>query len=497
MAPRFYDTLRESVVPLTPIEPGHVRLYVCGPTVYDHPHIGHMRSCIVYDVLVRHLREQGLRVTHVRNITDIDDKIVQRAAQRGEDIATLTARYTASYREAAQRLFCVAPTHEPKVTAHLPQVHDLIARLIERGAAYVASGDVYYKVASFEPYGKLSHRKLNDLEAGASGRVADDEAKKKQHPADFALWKGTSAEPNWPSPWGPGRPGWHIECSAMCLACLGESCDVHGGGLDLVFPHHENEIAQSEAVTGKPLAGLWLHHGFIEVNKEKMSKSLGNFFTIAECFRVVEPEALRYFMLTTHYRSPLNLDWVENAQGSVTSFPQIEECERRVEYLYATAQRLASFPDARIDPANAQVDPELAAFQQRLAAVLDDDLNMPQALSVVADLLKRINEAIDVASRKQNRLGAATRDSMREQLAALGRVLGLGLDDPAAFQLRVRARRAQNLGLRESEVEEKIAQRIAARKARDFKRADAIRDELLGLGIELMDEGDRTSWRVA
>lgn len=497
MAPRFYDTLRESVVPLTPIEPGHVRLYVCGPTVYDHPHIGHMRSCIVYDVLVRHLREQGLRVTHVRNITDVDDKIVQRAAERGEDIATLTARYTESYRDAATRLFCVAPTSEPRVTAHLPQVHDLITRLIARGAAYEAQGDVYYSVSSFPDYGKLSHRKLNDLEAGASGRVADDESKRKRHPADFALWKGTNEQPNWPSPWGPGRPGWHIECSAMCLASLGESCDVHGGGLDLVFPHHENEIAQSEAVTGKPLASVWLHHGFIEVNKEKMSKSLGNFFTIAECFRVVEPEALRYFMLTTHYRSPLNLDWVENAQGAVTSFPQIEECERRVEYLYSTLLRLRAFPEARIDAASSRVDPELTAIKQRLAEVLDDDLNMPQALSVLADLLKRVNEAIDVASRKQNRLGAAARDGMQEQLAALGRVLGLGLDDPSAFLLRVRARRARNLGLSEADVEDKIAQRIAARKGRDFQRADAIRDELLALGIELMDEGDRTNWRVA
>ena len=497
MAPRIYDTLRESVVPLTPIEPGHVRLYVCGPTVYDHPHIGHMRSCIVYDVLVRHLREQGLRVTHVRNITDIDDKIVKRAAERGEDIASLTARYTASYREAAARLFCVSPTLEPCVTAHLPQVCELIARLIERGAAYEADGDVYYAVSSFADYGKLSHRKLSDLEAGASGRVADDDTTRKRHPADFALWKGTSAQPNWPSPWGPGRPGWHIECSAMCLACLGETCDVHGGGLDLVFPHHENEIAQSEAVTGKPLSGLWMHHGFIEVNKEKMSKSLGNFFTISECFRVVEPEALRYFMLTTHYRAPLNLDWVENAQGAVTSFPQIEECERRVEYLYSTLQRLRAFPDVRVDAANTRVEAELASFKPRLTEVLNDDLNMPQALSVLADLLKRVNEAMDVALRKQNRLGGATRDSMLQQLALVGRVLGLGLDDPSAFLLRVRARRALNLGLQESQVEDKIAQRIAARKARDFQRADAIRDELLGQGIELMDEGDRTHWRVA
>jgi cysteinyl-tRNA synthetase len=250
MAPRFYDTVRAAVVPLEPIEPGHVRLYVCGPTVYDHPHIGHMRGCVVYDVLVRHLRERGLRVTHVRNVTDIDDKIVARAAERGEDIATLTERYTRSYREAAQRLYCVSPTREPRVTEHLPEIHALIAQLIDRDAAYTSDGDVYYSVQSFAEYGKLSHRRLTDLAEGASGRVADEEQRRKRHSADFALWKGTSAAPNWPSPWGPGRPGWHIECSAMCLSELGESCDIHGGGLDLVFPHHENEIAQSEKVTG-------------------------------------------------------------------------------------------------------------------------------------------------------------------------------------------------------------------------------------------------------
>ncbi|MEY4581919.1 MAG: cysteinyl-tRNA synthetase [Pseudomonadota bacterium] len=497
MPPRFHDTLREQVIPLQPIEPGHVRLYVCGPTVYDHPHLGHMRSCVVYDVLVRHLREQGLRVTHVRNITDIDDRIVQRAAERGEDIATFAARYTQSYREATERLFCVPPTHEPHVTEHLPEVCELIARLVERGAAYVSDGDVYYSVSNFADYGKLSHRKLADLEAGASGRTADEEARRKRHPADFALWKGSNEQPNWPSPWGPGRPGWHIECSAMCLAKLGETCDIHGGGLDLVFPHHENEIAQSEAVSGKPLASLWIHNGFIEVNKTKMSKSLGNFFTVSECFRVVEPEALRYFTLTTHYRSPLNLDWVENASGQVTSFPQIEECERRVEYLYATQQRLATFPEARIDANNDRVEPELLSFKQRLSDVLDDDLNLPQALSVVADLLKRVNEGIDVALRKQNRLGRASYTCMQKNFAALGRVLGLGLDDAQAFQARVRARRAQVLGLREDDVEAKIAARIAARKQRDFASADAIRNELLALGIELMDEGDQTHWRVA
>jgi cysteinyl-tRNA synthetase len=495
MALKLHDTLLARVVPLAPREAGHVRLYVCGPTVYDHPHIGHMRSCIVYDVLARHLREQGLRVTHVRNITDIDDKIVQRAAERGESTTVLTERYTASYREAAERLFCVAPTLEPKVSDHLPEIRTLIEQLIDRGAAYASDGDVYYSVESFAEYGKLSHHKLEDLVLGASGRLVDAESQRKRHPADFALWKGATAEPSWPSPWGPGRPGWHIECSAMCLAHLGESCDVHGGGLDLVFPHHENEIAQSEPITGKPLAQVWMHNGFIEVNKEKMSKSLGNFFTLSECFRVVEPEALRYFMLTTHYRAPLNLDWVENSQGEVTSFPQIEECERRVEYLYTTQQRLHAVPKARLDARNTRVDPELQSIAARLTQALDDDLNMPVALSVLADLLKRVNDGIDASVRKP--LGRAAYDVMLKSFALIGRVLGLGLDKAPAFLDRVRARRVLTLGLSAPEVEKKIAARIAARKSRDFPRADAIRDELLAVGVELMDDGQRTTWRIA
>jgi len=493
----LHDTLLDRVIPLEPAEPGHVRLYVCGPTVYDNPHLGHMRSCIVYDVLVRHLRAQGLRVTYARNVTDVDDKILRRARELSEEPAVLADRYTLAYREATKRLFCLDPDLEPKVTDHLPEICALIERLLAKGAAYAVDGDVYFSVAAFAEYGKLSHRKLADLDQGASGRVSDSETQRKRQPADFALWKSAKPdEPSWPSPWGPGRPGWHIECSAMCMKHLGDSCDVHGGGLDLVFPHHENEIAQSEAVTGQPLARLWMHHGFIEVNKEKMSKSLGNFFTVRECFRVVEPEALRYFMLTTHYRSPLSLDWVEDASGEVTSFPQIEECERRVEYLYATKLRLASVPESRIDRANDRVDAEVRAFGQRLRDVLDEDLNMPLALGTLAELLKRVNDAVDIASRKQGKLGRAARDAMQQAFAAVGRVLGLGLDDSQAFLTRVRARRVANLGLSESVIETKIEQRIAARKARDFAGADAIRDELLALGVELMDAPTGTTWRL-
>ncbi|HEX2675872.1 MAG TPA: cysteine--tRNA ligase, partial [Polyangiales bacterium] len=325
MTLRLHNTLSGQVEVFEPREPGKAGVYVCGPTVYDYAHIGHMRVNVVYDVLVRHLRASGLAVKYVRNVTDIDDKIIKRAAELGEEPGALARRFTDAYAEDTAKLFCALPDVEPKVTEHLDEIRTLVTRLIEKRSAYVVEGDVYFDVQSFPGYGKLSHRKIDDLELGASGRVGDEE-KRKKHPADFALWKSAKpGEPSWPSPWGPGRPGWHIECSAMCTKHLGESFDLHGGGLDLVFPHHENEIAQSEAASGQPLSRMWVHNGFIEVNKEKMSKSLGNFFTARECFRVVEPEALRYFMLTTHYRAPLSLDWTLDDKGQVTGFPQIEE----------------------------------------------------------------------------------------------------------------------------------------------------------------------------
>jgi cysteinyl-tRNA synthetase len=497
MPPRLHDTLLDRLTALEPGPDGTVRLYVCGPTVYDHPHLGHMRVYVVYDVLVRHLREQGYAVRYVRNITDVDDKILRRAQELGEAPEALTQRFIEAYRDAAQKLACLTPDAEPKVTEHMAEIEALIAQLIENGSAYAAQGDVYFSVESFAGYGKLSHRKLADLELGASGRVADEELERKRHPADFALWKGAKAgEPAWPSAWGPGRPGWHIECSAMSMKHLGESFELHGGGLDLVFPHHENEIAQSEAASGKPLAKLWVHNGFIEVNKEKMSKSRGNFFSVRECFRFVEPEALRYFIQTSHYRAPLALDWQDDASGNVCGFPQIEESERRVEYLYATRLRLDGVPDERIAADDGAVDPELRALPAKLAAALDEDLNMPLALAVLAEFLKRVNDAVDAAGRKKGKLGAATRDAMLDGFALFGRVLGLGLDDAAAFGLRVRTRRLHALGLDQAQIERKIAARIAARQSRDFSGADAIRDELLGLGVELMDGPAGTSWRL-
>jgi len=497
---QLHDTLSDKVKPLRTREPGRVGIYVCGPTVYDYAHIGHMRSALTYDVLVRYLRECGHTVRYVRNVTDIDDKILARAAEQGKLPLELARHFEQAYREDVTRMGMLEPDVEPRVSEHLPQICALIERLIDKGAAYASDGDVYFSVEAFPRYGQLSHRKPGDIALGASGRTDESEQKRKRHPADFALWKGAREgdkvdETCWQSPFGPGRPGWHIECSAMSMEYLGESFDVHGGGLDLVFPHHENEIAQSEAATGERLCGAWVHHGFIEVNKEKMSKSLGNFFTARECFRLVEPEALRYFALSVHYRAPLNLDWELDDAGQVTGFPQIEEAERRVEYIYNTRVRLDAIPDNRIGQSE-EVPVEVAEFGQRLREALDADLNFPRALAASAEFLKQVNDLAERTKGKKGRIGASALQAARAGLAMLERVLGLGGDDPTAFLMRVRERRAKRLGLSEADIERAIAERKAARQARDFAQADAIRDRVAALGVELMDSPEGTSWRI-
>jgi cysteinyl-tRNA synthetase len=494
---RLYNTQSGKLEPVVPGASGAIGLYVCGPTVYDHAHIGHMRSALTYDVLVRYLRFRDLPVRFVRNITDIDDKILKRAAERGQTPAELARTYERSYCEDTQRLSLLEPDAQPRVSESLDAIRALIARLIDKGAAYVSGADVYFSVQAFPDYGKLSHRKQADLEYGASGRLDDDEAKRKRHPADFALWKGGRAgEVAWESPWGPGRPGWHIECSAMALEHLGETFELHGGGLDLVFPHHENEIAQSEAATGKPFSRSWVHHGFVEVNREKMSKSLDNFLTARDCFRLNEPEAMRYLMLTVHYRAPLSIDWsTDSASGQIDGCPQLDDAERRVEYLYRTRERLLAIPEARLTDAG-EVPDELAQFPEHLVRSLDDDLNMPVGLAAVAELLKQVNELAERAKTKKGQLPRLGVAAALRGFDVLGRVFGLGGDDPTALLARIRTRRAARLGLREEDVDRQIAERVAARNARDFARADQIRDEIAARGIELMDSPAGTTWRI-
>ena len=351
-----------------PIRPGEVGMYVCGMTVYDYSHIGHGRMMIVFDLLRRHLVASGYRVTFVRNITDIDDKIIKRAAENGEPMAVLTERFIRANEEDFAALGVAPADHEPRATQYLPQIIDMVARLIERGHAYVGdNGDVYYSVASFAPYGRLSGKRLEDLRAGA--RVEIDES--KRDPLDFVLWKAAKpGEPTWESPWGPGRPGWHIECSAMSVALLGPHFDIHGGGMDLKFPHHENEIAQTCAACGSGFVNVWVHNGFVRVDEEKMSKSLGNFFTIREVLDLVrDPEVIRYFMLSSHYRGPINY-----------SLENLEQADAALERLYNALQDIEAAPAA----------PATAATQRFLAA-MDDDLNTPVAIAELQGLARAVN----------------------------------------------------------------------------------------------------------
>jgi cysteinyl-tRNA synthetase len=496
MTLHLYDTLATKKLAFEPAEPGHARIYVCGPTTYDDAHIGHARPCIVYDVLVRHLRSTGTKVTYVRNVTDVDDKIIKRAAENGETPTGLAERMFESYSKDMERLHNLTPDHQPKVSEHVPEVIAIIQRLIDKGHAYAAEGDVYFHVGSCAGYGKLSHRKLDDLEAGASERVDAEEALRKKHPYDFALWKGSKAgEPSWESPWGPGRPGWHIECSAMSMRYLGETFDLHGGGLDLVFPHHENEIAQSECATGKTFARYWMHNGFVQVNKEKMSKSLGNFFRLREAFDKVEPEAVRYSLLTVHYRAPYNLEMDLDDAGNLLGFPQFDEAEARLEYVYGTRQRLGAIPAGRITPGGS-APAELAGFEKGLTAALDDDMNTPVALAHVAAFLKGVNELCDQASAKKGTASEAAVSAARQCFVALDSVLGLGSDDPRAFLTRVRDRRARQLGIEPGDVEHALQARADARKNKDFARADQVRDELVAKGVEILDSPEGTTWRL-
>lgn len=495
---RLYNTLTSQKEVLAPLNPGHYRMYVCGPTVYDLAHIGHARCYVIYDVLARHLRARGLQVTYVRNVTDVDDKIINRARELGEDPVALAARVSVAYEEDFAALFILPPDIEPRVSQHLDEIRGFITKLIDRGVAYESDGDVYFHVPAFPAYGKLSHRKMDELAMGASGRTEDEEAARKRNPADFALWKKAHpGEVSWPSPWGPGRPGWHIECSAMSGKHLGESFDLHGGGLDLVFPHHENEIAQTEACTGHAMATLWMHNGFVQVNKEKMSKSLGNFFGCRDVFAKAEPEAVRFGMFTVHYRSPLNLDWTQDETGKVTGFPLFEDAERRLEYLYEARLRVAGIPDKRIGGKEEAPPPELAMFAERLAESLDDDLNMPVALAHTNDFLRAANELCDRALGKGGQVPASWLAAAQGGFSALAEHLGVGTQDPELFLRRVRDRRAKAAGIEPAWVDEQLVVRANARKEKNFALSDEVRDELAAKGVKILDTPAGTTWKLA
>lgn len=455
-----------------PIKPGHVSIYVCGDTVYDFCHIGHARSKSAFDVARRYLQFRGYAVKFVRNITDIDDKIIERANANGESFTALTARFTKAMREDYGRLGLLPPDIEPFATEYIEQIVAIIQQLIDKQFAYVASnGDVLYSVSRFAAYGQLSGRNLEDLRVGARDNV--DEAKRDS--LDFALWKRAKPdEPKWSSPWGEGRPGWHIECSAMSHSTLGTHFDIHGGGMDLKFPHHENEIAQSCAASGDRFANIWMHNGFVNVDNEKMSKSLGNFFTIREVLDsgfVRDPEVLRYFFASSHYRGPINYSLV-----------QIQQADAALERLYIALRNVT--PVGSSVPSNSS---------SRFIAAMDDDFNTPEALAELQGLAKQIN--IAKAANDSNKASA-----LAAELQQLGQVLGiLGLD--AEVYLRKAARKdpdelhANARQLSDSEIDTLIEQRVAAKKARDFKEADRIRALLTDAGIVLEDGPLGTSWR--
>ncbi len=459
---QVYNTAARRKQELEALTPPRLTMYVCGMTVYDYCHIGHARVLVVFDMVARHLRQRGYDLRYVRNITDIDDKILKRAREQGEDWRALTERFIQAMREDAEALQVLPPDEEPRATAYIEPIVALGQRLQEKEHAYApGNGDLYYAVRSFPAYGRLAGKTLDDLRAGA--RVGIDEA--KRDPLDFVLWKAAKPEePSWPSPWGAGRPGWHIECSAMSMACLGEQIDIHGGGGDLAFPHHENEIAQSEGATGRHFARTWMHVGFVQVNQEKMSKSLGNFFTIREVLKLYQPEVLRYFILASHYRSPLDF-----------SDEHLELARQALERFY---QALLKAP-----PSLGVCAP---GWREQFDAAMDDDFNTPQALAVLFDLVREIHRLLNADQAAQACAAAA-------ELRSLASRLGLLQGDASAY-LRSGGRQASS-GLSDEQVEQLIAARVEAKKSRDFARADALRQQLLDHAVQLEDSREGTRWR--
>ncbi|MFN2338094.1 MAG: cysteine--tRNA ligase [Gammaproteobacteria bacterium] len=458
---QIYNSLTRQKEDFVPIEPGKVRMYVCGMTVYDLCHLGHARVLVVFDVVVRHLRALGYEVTYVRNITDIDDKIIQRANENGEPIDALTGRFITAMHEDAEALGVLPPDLEPRATTSMDGILAMIETLVAKGYAYAGgNGDVYYDVSRFERYGRLSGKNPEDLRAGARVEVAEA----KDDPLDFVLWKAAKpGEPSWPSPWGAGRPGWHIECSAMSTQCLGNHFDIHGGGMDLQFPHHENEIAQSEGATGCHFVNYWIHNGFVQVDQEKMSKSLGNFFTVREILARYQPEEVRYFILASHYRSPLNYsdDNLDKARAALTRF--------------YTALRGVSRGEALED----------SEYQRRFSAAMDDDFNSAEALAVMFELTRELNRAREAGTDEAPRLAAT--------LVQLGARLGILQADPLQYLRGQPVREAG--GLEDDEIEARIQARLDARARKDWAEADRIRDELQAAGIQLEDAAGTTRWR--
>lgn len=457
---KIHNTIERKKQEFKPLLPGKVGMYVCGMTVYDYCHIGHARVMVVFDVVARYLRHLNYQLTYVRNITDIDDKIIHRANESGAVFEDLTARFINAMHEDERALNVLAPDIEPRATRSIDAIVAMVRTLLEKGYAYIGTnGDLFYSVSKFKTYGRLSGKNPEELRAGE--RVDVDRA--KQDPLDFVLWKmAKPGEPSWDSPWGAGRPGWHIECSAMSTGCLGNRFDIHGGGMDLQFPHHENEIAQSEGATGSPFANFWMHNGFVRINEEKMSKSLGNFFTVREVLERYRGEVIRFFILSSHYRSPLNY-----------SDDQLDEAAAALARLYTALRGL--------EPAQTKLDSE---YKIHFNKAMDDDFNTPVALSVLFEIAKEINRNKPGDLEIANRLAGV--------LIALGEVLGILQDDPEHY---LKAAKSCPGGLSNDEINQLVQQRRAARNHKNWKLADRIRDDLKAQGVILEDVAGSTHWR--
>ena len=490
----IYNQLTGKKEPFHSLQPKTVRMYVCGVTVYDYCHIGHARSALVFDVIRRYLEFSGYQVEFVKNFTDVDDKIIKRANERGVSCDAITAEYIEAYYHDMGKLGIRRATNEPKATEHMAEIIELVGALIKKGLAYQVAGDVYFQVDKYPAYGRLSKRKLEDLQAGA--RVEVDE--RKRHPMDFALWKSSKpGEPSWDSPWGAGRPGWHIECSAMSMRHLGETFDIHGGGMDLIFPHHENEIAQSCGATGKEFARYWIHNGFVQINQEKMSKSLGNFFTIREIFEKSEwqdditGEMLRYFLLGTHYRSPLDF-----------SDKSVEEAKNALNGFYELLVTRLVEPEERTSADKGLIE-VIERCRVAFREAMDNDFNTSVAIAELQRLKSDVNKLLGQG------LSTEARKIAREEFRSLGNCLGLFQLDkwrfhPATIELAahatisisVRADLTIGTNLTDSEIEGKVSERNEARKQKDFKRSDEIRQSLASRGIVIEDKPDGTSrWK--
>ena len=457
----IYNSFTRQKELFTPIEPNKIRMYVCGMTVYDFCHIGHARVMVIFDMVSRYLRSIGFDVLYIRNITDIDDKIIERAKSNSESITDLTNRFIEEMNKDASALGVLPPDSEPKATEHMTEIIEMISQLIKKKHAYLAgNGDVYFNVGSFNDYGKLSGKNIEELRAGERVEVQ----KEKNDPLDFVLWKSAKkGEPSWSSPWGDGRPGWHIECSAMSIHCLGSHFDIHGGGQDLQFPHHENEIAQSICSTGGKFANIWMHNGFVRVDEEKMSKSLGNFFTIKEVLKKYQPEVVRFFILSSHYRSPLNYS-VEN----------LDEAKSSLTRLYTALKEFNS------DNVSADQD-----YTNQFNSYMDDDFNTPKAISLLHEIVRKINRNEDKTHEESKRLAST--------LKKLGAVLGLLESEPQDF---LKGKSNENKENADTDyINELIRQRNIARDKKDFEKADKIREQLAELDVTLEDTEDSTDWR--